>query len=209
MKIIDKINALGEEECFYSYEYFPPKTPAGVTNLYARIDRMAATAPLFVDCTWGAGGSTSDLTLEICKTVQEYMGVDIMMHLTCTNMAVDTLYSALKEAKATGIQNILALRGDPPHGKEWTKCEDGFANAVDLVKFIRKEHGDYFGIGVAGYPEGHEQAESYEKDLEYTKEKIDAGADFIVTQLFYDVDAFIKYVADCRKIGIIALSCQV
>ena len=202
MKIIDKINALPEDKKFFSYEYFPPKTDAGVLNLFDRIDRMVATEPLFCDCTWGAGGSTSDLTLEICTTVQKFFGTDIMMHLTCTNMSVSLLYEALKQAKEAGIMNILALRGDPPAGKEWTKTEDGFANAVDLVKFIRKEYGDYFGIGVAGYPEGHIEAESYEKDMQYLKEKCDAGADFIVTQLFYNVDHFFKWEKDCRAAGI-------
>ena len=202
VKIIDKIKALDEEQTFFSYEYFPPKTDAGVLNLFDRIDRMARTEPLFCDCTWGAGGSTSDLTLEICTTVQKFFGLDIMMHLTCTNMSVSLLYDALKQAKEAGIQNILALRGDPPVGKEWTKTEDGFANAVDLVRFIRKEYGDYFGIGVAGYPEGHIEAESYEKDMEYLKEKCDAGADFIVTQLFYNVDHFFKWEKDCRAAGI-------
>ena len=202
MKIIDKINALPEDKKFFSYEYFPPKTDAGVLNLFDRIDRMARTEPLFCDCTWGAGGSTSDLTLEICTTVQKFFGMDIMMHLTCTNMSVALLYEALKQAKDAGIMNILALRGDPPAGKEWTKTEDGFSNAVDLVKFIRREYGDFFGIGVAGYPEGHIESESYQKDLEYLKEKCDAGADFIVTQLFYNVDHFFKWEKDCRAIGI-------
>ena len=202
MKIIDKINALPEDKKFFSYEYFPPKTDSGVLNLFDRIDRMTRTEPLFVDCTWGAGGSTSDLTLEICTTVQKYFGADIMMHLTCTNMSVSLLYDALKQAKEAGIMNILALRGDPPEGKEWTQTEDGFANAVDLVRFIRKEYGDYFGIGVAGYPEAHIEAESYEKDMQYLKEKCDAGADFIVTQLFYNVDNFFKWEKDCRAAGI-------
>ena len=130
---------------------------------------MARTEPLFCDCTWGAGGSTSELTLEICTTVQKFFGVDIMMHLTCTNMSVELIYDALKQSKAAGIQNILALRRDPPVGQEWTKCEDGFGNAVDLVKFIRKEYGDHVGIGVAGYPEGHIEAESYEKDMQFLR----------------------------------------
>ena len=99
MKIIDKYNALALDEHFFSFEYFPPKTDAGVLNLFDRIERMAATEPLFCDCTWGAGGSTSELTLEICTTVQKFFGVDIMMHLTCTNMPSSSIYEALNEAR--------------------------------------------------------------------------------------------------------------
>jgi methylenetetrahydrofolate reductase (NADPH) len=112
MKIIDKINRMVEakETCF-SFEYFPPKTADGVQNLYERLQRMTLMDPVWIDVTWGAGGSTSDLTLEICETAQNYCGLETMMHLTCTNMPRDQIDSALKRAKAAGIQNILALRG--------------------------------------------------------------------------------------------------
>ena len=164
VKIIDKIKALDEEQTFFSYEYFPPKTDAGVLNLFDRIDRMARTEPLFCDCTWGAGGSTSDLTLEICTTVQKFFGLDIMMHLTCTNMSVSLLYDALKQAKEAGIQNILALRGDPPVGKEWTKTEDGFANAVDLVVSPGSSDGEPLSVAFASDADAQfrEVAECYQ-----------------------------------------------
>jgi len=125
-----------------------------------------------------------------------------MMHLTSTNMPREQIDEALRQAKAAGIQNILALRGDPPRGEQWQKIEGGFAHAVDLVKYIRDQYGDYFGICVAGYPEMHLDAESREKDLEYLKAKVDAGADLVITQLFYDTSLFLKFVQDCRAIGI-------
>ena len=135
-----------------------------------------------------------------------------MMHLTCTNMPVEKLEAALQQCKEAGITNILALRGDPPHGEEhFTQVEGGFASALDLVKYIREHHGDYFGICVSGYPEAHpekivddpeEMKKNYWADIDYLKQKIDAGADFIVTQLFYDVDVYVQFVKDCRSVGI-------
>lgn len=137
-----------------------------------------------------------------------------MMHLTCTNMPVDKLDDALGKLKKYGIQNILALRGDPPKGQEtFQAVEGGFACALDLVKYIRQKHGSHFGITVSGYPEAHpdiivddaEQMEkNYWKDMDYLKQKMDAGAEVIITQLFYDVDRFLKFVKDCRSIGISA-----
>lgn len=206
--IADKIRQReAEKKTFFSFEYFPPKTEAGVTNLYERAERMAKVEPLFCDVTWGAGGGTSDLTLDLSGNIQSYMGVDVMMHLTCTNMPAGKVREGLEGAKARGIRNILALRGDPPAGKEWTKCEDGFEFATDLVKFIRAEYGDFFSICVAGYPEGHpagflDGKMSMDDEYQHLKEKIDAGADFIITQMFYDVDGFLEFVRKCRSLGI-------
>ncbi|EQC29939.1 methylenetetrahydrofolate reductase (NADPH) [Saprolegnia diclina VS20] len=204
MKIIDKIRAkLEKDETFYSFEYFPPKTQAGVTNLYSRIDCMAQMDPLFCDMTWGAGGSTDKLTLEISANVQKFSGLEMLMHLTCTNMSRGSIKNALDAAKDAGIQNILALRGDPPRGKTtFEECDGGFSYALDLVKYIRQEFGDYFCIAVAGYPEGHPDSTDLEQDLRYLKEKVDAGADFIVSQLFYDAKIFLGFVERCRAIGI-------
>lgn len=203
MRIIETLKKNeADKKISYSFEYFPPKTEKGVENLFERLDRMSELSPSWIDVTWGAGGSTSELTLDICANAQKNCGLETMMHMTCTNMPREGLSDALKKAKEHGIQNILALRGDPPRGEEWQQVEGGFANATDLVKFIREEHGNYFGICVAGYPEGHIDAVSYEDDLKHLKEKVDAGADFIITQLFYDVPLFVKYVKDCRDLGI-------
>lgn len=206
MKLIDKIRKrmeVGESRPFYSFEYFPPKTTPGIENLYARIERMGRLHPMFVDITWGAGGSTADLSLELAASVQNLTGLHTMLHLTCTNLTRDRLRAVLRETRERGIQNILALRGDPPRGADrWAAPEDGFSHAIDLVRFIREEHGDYFGICVAGYPGGHPEATSYEEDLRHLQAKVAAGADFVISQLFYDCDTFVRFVQDCRSIGI-------
>ncbi|GLT89311.1 hypothetical protein SLE2022_072980 [Rubroshorea leprosula] len=214
MKVIDKISAQADHQnkVVFSFEFFPPKTEDGVDNLFERMDRMVAHNPTFCDITWGAGGSTADLTLDIVNKMQNIICVESMMHLTCTNMPVEKIDHALATIKSNGIQNVLALRGDPPHGQDkFVQVQDGFACALDLVKHIRSKYGDYFGITVAGYPEAHPDViesngvaspEGYQKDLEYLKQKVDAGADLIITQLFYDTDIFLKFVNDCRQIGI-------
>jgi len=194
---------------WFSFEYFPPKTQLGMQNLYERFDRMAQLDPMWIDVTWGAGGSTSEKTLELCINALKFHGLNVMMHLTCTNMPKESLKVALQTCKDNGIRNILALRGDPPGHLEqgeksegFKQVEGGFAYATDLVKYIRSEFGDYFCIAVAGYPEGHLEATSFDDDMKYLKEKVDAGADLIVTQLFYDNDEFNKYVDLCTKMGI-------
>lgn len=189
-------------ETYFSFEFFPPKTERGVQNLYTRLDRMVKFGPLFIDVTWGAGGSTSELTSEICINAYKYSGLEPQMHITCTNMPKEKLDKALRDIKASGMKNILALRGDPPRGEEWHRIEGGFAHARDLVAYIRQQHGDWFCIGVAGYPEKHVDCDSYQRDLEHLKLKVDAGANLIVTQLFYDSQVFIKFVKDCRAMGI-------
>lgn len=141
---------------FISFEYFPPKTPEGVEKLHKTISIMAKQSPLFMDFTWGAGGTTSDLTLDLSITSQKRHELMVNMHLTCTNQTKEVCDHGIKTAKEGGIRNIVALRGDPPVGQEkWEVTEGGFACALDLVKYIRKVSGDHFGIQVSGYPEGH------------------------------------------------------
>ncbi|KAK3838170.1 MAG: methylenetetrahydrofolate reductase-domain-containing protein [Linnemannia gamsii] len=206
MKIVDKIaQKSAEGKPFYSFEYFPPKTTQGLSNLFDRIGRMQALSPTFVTCTWGAGGSTFEKTTELSAVAQTVHGLETCMHLTCTNMDRGKVDDALAEAKKAGIQNILALRGDPPRGQEyWTKIDDTFVHAIDLVRYIRQEYGDYFCIGVAGYPEGHMDSTDLSSDQEigYLKEKIEAGADFVLTQLFYDIEGFLAWEKQCRTLGI-------
>ncbi|KAL8151314.1 hypothetical protein V2J09_021122 [Rumex salicifolius] len=213
MKVIEKIReAEAENRVVFSFEFFPPKTDDGVENLFERMDRMVAHNPSFCDITWGAGGSTADVTLDIANRMQNVVCVESMMHLTCTNMPVEKIDHALTTIKSYGIQNVLALRGDPPHGQDkFVQVEGGFACALDLVNHMRSKYKDYFGITVAGYPEAHPDAigsnglatpEAYANDLAYLKKKVDAGADLIVTQLFYDTNIFLKFVNDCRQIGI-------
>lgn len=163
-----------------------------------------ALRPLFITVTWGAGGSTASKSLSLATTIQRDLKLTTVLHLTCTNMSRSILDNALETAKTAGIRNILALRGDPPRTAEYagTPCcpesEAEFVWAVDLVRYIRKKYGDYFCIGVAAYPEGHAEGSAPDvqdplKDLPYLVEKVEAGADFIMTQLFYDVDKYVAF----------------
>ncbi|KAK3299337.1 methylenetetrahydrofolate reductase-domain-containing protein [Chaetomium fimeti] len=211
-KITDKIAALPAGQDYFSLEFFPPKTAMGFSNLRSRLDRMArALRPLFVNVTWGAGGSTAIKSLELAEICQRELGLTTCLHLTCTNMSRRMIDKALDDAKALGIRNILALRGDPPRRAEYRDVnepepeeEEEFTWAVDLVRYIRKTHGDYFCIGVAAYPEGHADeshplGQSLAHDLPYLVEKTQAGADFIMTQLFFDVEAYKHFEKTLRE----------
>ena len=204
-KITAKLEkAKAEGRVWWSFEYFPPRTPQGLSNLYDRIERMGKLGPEFVDITWNAGGRTSDLTASLVKTVHAYFGLETCMHLTCTNMPRSKVDVALREAREYGCRNILALRGDPPAGGgEWEPHAAGFSHAYELVQYIREHYGDYFTIAVAGFPEGHPEAtEGPEVEMEQLKSKIDAGADFIFTQMFYDFDIFADWVRRVKAAGI-------
>ncbi|KAF2279939.1 methylenetetrahydrofolate reductase-like protein [Westerdykella ornata] len=212
-KITDKINALPDGANYFSLEFFPPKTPMGFANLQVRLERMSqALRPLFVTVTWGAGGSTANKSLELAEICQRQLGLTTCLHLTCTNMKRSIVDEALEQAKVLGIRNILALRGDAPRSEEYRDEtlpveEDSnrdFQYAVDLVRYIKKQYGDYFCIGVAAYPEGHADESHPEHqdpklDLPYLVEKTKAGADFILTQLFFDVEAFDRFEAMLRE----------
>jgi methylenetetrahydrofolate reductase (NADPH) len=214
-KLTDKIAALPPDATYFSLEFFPPKTQQGFSNLNARLSRMAhSLRPLFVNITWGAGGSTSQKSLALAELTQRELGLTTCLHLTCTNMSRKLIDEALEQAKVLGIRNILALRGDPPRSEEYRDynqpdAEEDDSNkdftwAVDLVRYIRKQYGDYFCIGVAGYPEGHSdqsypEHQSVEHDLPYLVEKTAAGADFIMTQLFYDLSAYMSYEKRLRE----------
>lgn len=214
-KLTNKIAALPPDANYFSLEFFPPKTHQGFSNLHARLSRMAqALRPLFVNVTWGAGGSTSQKSLALAEITQRELGLTTCLHLTCTNMSRKLIDETLAQAKVLGIRNILALRGDPPRSEEYMDDSDPNAQeddsnkdfnwAVDLVRYIKKQYGDYFCVGVAGYPEGHSdqshpENQSVEHDLPYLVEKTAAGADFIMTQLFFDVDAYNTYVKRLRE----------
>lgn len=196
--VTQKIRSLAPNEKFCLFEFFPPKTDAGFRNLLARLNRMMALNPLFITVTWGAGGSTSEKSLDLAATCQNELGITTVLHLTCTNTNREVIDNALARAKTAGIRNILALRGDPPRNKEYWTPNCDFNNAVDLVRYIKEQYGDYFCVGVAGYPEGHVDGADTSnqdpvRDLPYLVEKVQAGADFIVTQLFFDVDKFVAY----------------
>ncbi|KAL4949164.1 methylenetetrahydrofolate reductase-domain-containing protein [Aspergillus filifer] len=209
-KITDKIAALPPDANYFSLEFFPPKTQMGFANLQARLERMAqALRPLFVTVTWGAGGSTAARSIELAEICQRQLQLTTCLHLTCTNMSRVLVDQALEEAKVLGIRNILALRGDPPRSEEYNMHGEDDSNkdftfAVDLVRYIKKQYGDYFCIGVAAYPEGH-PADSFQDvqdpkvDLPWLVEKTQAGADFIMTQLTYDIDAYTRFESMLRN----------
>ena len=187
----------------FSFEFFPPKTAQGVQNLYDRMDRMHDLGPTFIDITWGAGGRHSQLTCEMVNAAQSHYGLETCMHLTCTDMETKKIDEALAHAFKAGCTNILALRGDPPRDQEkWEAKQGGFQYAKDLVRYIKSRYGTHFDIGVAGYPEGCDDHRDTELLVEHLKEKVDAGATFVVTQMCYDVDIFLPWVQQCRDRGI-------
>ncbi|KAB8076006.1 methylenetetrahydrofolate reductase-domain-containing protein [Aspergillus leporis] len=203
-RITDKIAALPPDANYFSLEFFPPKTQMGFANLQARLERMAqALRPLFVTVTWGAGGSTAQRSLELAEICQRQLQLTTCLHLTCTNMSRALVDEALEEAKVLGIRNILALRGDPPRSEEYNMhgeddSNKDFSFAVDLVRYIRQKYGDYFCLGVAAYPEGHpvdsfQDSQDPKRDIPYLVEKTQAGADFIMTQLTYDIEAYTNF----------------
>jgi methylenetetrahydrofolate reductase (NADPH) len=205
--VLDMVNEkIESKEPFYSLEFFPPRTEDGTINLYSRIDRFATLPypPLFVDITWSAGGvhkpGSPNPTPGIVKQVQEYCCITTNMHLTCNTASKNEIKEILVKAKQNNIRNILALRGDSPENLQ--KLTNEFKYAVDLVRFIRKEFGDYFSITVAGYPYGHPDCLNDADNLKHLKEKVDAGADMIISQLFFQAEDFLRWVDDCRANGI-------
>jgi methylenetetrahydrofolate reductase (NADPH) len=196
---IDEILSAGTP--VFSFEFFPPKTEAGEQNLYAALNELKPLEPSFVSVTYGAGGSTRSKTIEIVKRIREDFGLEAMAHFTCVGATVDELRDTLEEMRAAGIDNVLALRGDPPAGEEaWTKTEGGLEYSRELVELIA---GDYpFAIGAACFPETHIHAESPESDLSYLGEKVQAGVDFLITQLFFDNDFYFDFVRRARSAGI-------
>lgn len=207
MKIPDRIAALSPHSPFVSLEFFPPKTASGFANLAARLERMAAALdPLFVTVTWGAGGSTASKSLDLASLCQRQLGLTTCLHLTCTNMSRQLVDDALDAAVNLGIDNILALRGDPPCSEyaQPGECDAPFAHAADLVSYIRARHGAHFAIGVAAYPDGHADeshpaVQDPRRDLPYLVDKVRAGADFIITQLTYDAAAYGHFEALLRQ----------
>ncbi|TIB81087.1 methylenetetrahydrofolate reductase [Wallemia mellicola] len=176
--------------------------PDGFVNLKSRLQRLSLLKPGFVSVTWGAGGSTDERSLELAAVARD-LGLDVLLHLTCTNMEKSRLSWALDKAKELGIDNILALRGDPPRGHEyWVESDKNLSHSSDLVKFIRDNYADNFCIGVGAYPESHKDSSDAAQDLKYLKLKQDLGADFVITQLFYDSDAYLNWLDKCLDIGI-------
>lgn len=187
-----------------SFELFPPKTPAGEQTMYASVAELMSFRPDVITCTYGAGGSTRDKTLEITEQVKRRFSVRVASHLTCVGSTVDQLRNYLLEAKARGIDNIVALRGDPPKGEAaFRPVAGGLRYAAELVQLIKVEF-PQFGMAVAGYPETHQEAPSPQADLENLARKVAAGGEVVITQLFYDNADFFRFRDACRALGISA-----
>ncbi|MEE8470495.1 MAG: methylenetetrahydrofolate reductase [NAD(P)H] [Dehalococcoidia bacterium] len=198
MKISDLLSGQGRS---ISFEFFPPKTQAAEAELFDTIRRLESFKPAFVSVTCGAGGSTTKNTHRLIKRIKEETSLNPMPHLTCVGQSREELASILSDYKALGIENVLALRGDLPEeaaGLDFP--ENGLTYAKDLVQFAASF--EAFSIGVAVYPEGHPEAPSPQKDLLYAKQKIDAGADFAITQMFFDNQYLYDLIDKAQKIGI-------
>ncbi|QSQ16189.1 methylenetetrahydrofolate reductase [NAD(P)H] [Myxococcus landrumensis] len=199
MKIRNRLNP--SNPCF-SFEFFPPKTDEGVANLLKTLEDLAPLEPGFVSVTYGAGGSTRDRTLELVTRIKAETGIEAMAHLTCVGHTREELRELLARLAEAKLDNVLVLRGDPPLGqKTFTPAEGGFSYASELVRFIREEDFN-FCMGGACYPEGHVETASRDDDLRHLKAKVDAGLDFVVTQLFFDNAFYFDFVERARRAGI-------
>jgi methylenetetrahydrofolate reductase (NADPH) len=192
---------LAERRPVFSFEFFPPKTDEGLANLRETLAVLSDDQPDFVSVTYGALGSTRDTTIDIVKWIKQDLGIEAMAHFTCVGATVDELRSTLDEIEAAGVDNVLALRGDPPAGQdEWVQTDGGLLYSTELIELLGEHYG--FAVGAAAFPEVHPQAESSESDIRFLKAKQDAGASFLITQLFYDNDYYFDFVARAREAGI-------
>ncbi|MEL7238362.1 MAG: methylenetetrahydrofolate reductase, partial [Planctomycetota bacterium] len=183
-----------------SFEFFPPKTDRGFENLRGTIQSLKPLTPTYVSVTYGAGGSTREKTLKLTGEIQSGLGLNTMAHLTCVGHVKEEIGDILDQLWDQGVRNILALRGDPAEGqKSFAPVEGGFQNSCELVAYVKDRH-DFF-VAVAGYPEGHPECLNKTRDLEHLKQKIDAGGDAIVTQLFFDNADFYAWRERCRDMG--------
>jgi methylenetetrahydrofolate reductase (NADPH) len=200
MTLIDAMLATAQEPLF-SFEFFPPKSDAGEENLARALDDLRPMEPAFVSVTYGAGGSMREKTVEIVSQLKHDHGFEAMAHLTCVNATCDSLRQTLDQLEAAGVANVLALRGDPPRGEaRWTKTVGGYEYAAELIAMVRDEYP--FAVGGAAFPETHIHATSPDDDLRYLKAKVDAGAQFLITQMFFDNRHYFSFVERAREIGI-------
>lgn len=185
-----------------SVEFFPPKSDEALDALVESVDDLATYQPDFVSVTYGAGGSTRDRSAKACELLRDEHEFNVMPHLTCVGASREELAETINGLYEAGYRNIMALRGDPPKNSDsFVVAKNGFAYAADLVSFIKELHPD-ISIGVAGYPEKHPEAPSLATDLEHLKAKVEAGASFITTQLFFDNSDLYRFLDDADKLGI-------
>ena len=193
---------LKENHPSLSFEFFPPKNEEASKNLFSSIKELTPLKPSYVSVTYGAGGSTRQLTHELVVKLQKETNLTIVSHLTCTGSTRDEILQILTKYQASGIENVMALRGDPPKGENsFVPVRDGFTTAGELVAFIKK-HFPALGVGVAGFPEGHPDTPNRLKEMEYLKLKVDQGADYICTQFFFDNDDFYDFCERAQFAGI-------
>ena len=184
-----------------SVEFFPPKTEKGEENLFSEIEFIKRLKPSFCSVTYGAGGSTREKTVGLVETIHDGCGLEVMCHLTVVGQSKAEARAVLARLREKGIENLIALGGDPPQGMtDWRPHPDGFHYAIELVREAKTLDG--FSIAVAGFPEVHPRATSRESDLQFLKEKVDAGAAAVITQLFFDNDDYFRFVEDMRKLGV-------
>ena len=189
-------------EPVFSFEFFPPKTEEGMTNLFETVEALRELEPSYVSVTYGAGGSTRDGTIEISTRIRNEHGLETMMHLSCVGETREGLEQILGTIESAGIENVLALRGDPPAGDtEFKRPEGGLSSAAELAAFI-SERFPSFALGGSCFPEVHPEAVSLEADLAYLKTKVEGGAGFLITQLFFDNQVFFDWLAEARRAGI-------
>jgi methylenetetrahydrofolate reductase (NADPH) len=187
----------------FSFELFPPRTDAGRVALERTIRDMAELQPAYVSVTYGAGGSTRAKTVELVEWIQREARLCAMAHLTCVGATEAEIGGVLDQLVEAGIENVMALRGDPPAGAaRFERTAGGFGYAADLIAFIRKRYGRRICLGGAGYPEGHLECRDIDQDIKHLKAKVDAGLDFVVTQLFFDNRFYFDFVARARAAGI-------
>jgi methylenetetrahydrofolate reductase (NADPH) len=187
----------------FSFEFFPPRTEEAARQLELTISQLRELKPSFVSVTYGAGGSTRDRTIEIVTRVKREAGIEAMAHLTCVGSTRDDLAAVLERIGDSGIENVLALRGDPPKGQtEFKAIEGGFRFASELVRFIRDRHNSALCLGGACYPEKHPECGNPAVDLMNLKRKVDEGLDFVITQLFFNNRHYFEFVERARRAGI-------
>ena len=202
--MIKKITDIFKEKpCTFSFEFFSPKTEAGIIRLYDTVKELSKLKPDFISVTYGAGGTTRETTTKIVDEIQKKFDISVIHHLICIGHTKEELIDIISKIKAIGVKNILALRGDPPIGvKEWKKMPGGFEYSFQLIDLISHLHKGAFSIGAAGFPECHINCPSKELDTKYLKLKIDSGADYVITQLFFDNNDYFDYVKRLKKIGV-------
>ncbi len=193
-------DCFGRGRHVFSFEFFPPRTPEAELRLFETVAALAPLRPSFVSVTYGAGGSTRRLTVDLVTRIKNDIGIEAMAHLTCAGHDVKELAAVLERLAAAGIENVLALRGDPPRGRtEFQATPGGFAHGSELAAFIRARYD--FAIGGAGYPEGHPESSDADEDLGHLLTKVRAGAQFIITQLFFEAPTYFAFLERARAIG--------